>query len=169
MISYRGTVLYLLLAVSAFFLQLLSGLNSIVSIPLLVAGGLPVYLAARLNRIPGIIIYLLISTISAFVDISAALFFICVTGSAGLSLGIARSISGKLHIVPIPAVLLIFTMLAVLNYHFGVCIFSSIGQWTILKQAFALMPCLYIFCLLYLRLLMFSERLIFGNPRTFSY
>lgn len=169
MISYRGTVVYLLLAVSAFFLQLLSGLNSIASIPLLVAGGLPVYLAARLNRIPGIVIYLLISVISAFVDISSALFFICITGSAGLSLGMLRSISGKLFIVPMPAAILVFTMLAVLNYHFGVCIFSSIGQWTILKQAFALIPCLYIFCLLYLRLLMFAEKLIFENPRTYSY
>ncbi len=169
MLSNRGTFIYLLLAVLALLLQLLSGLEGIMSIPLLIAGGLPVYLAARLNLMPGILIYLLVSMLSAFMDISAALFFICITGSAGLALGIARNISGKLHIVPIPSVLLVFTMLAVLNHHFGVSIFSHIGQWSILKQVFALMPSLYIFCLLYLRLFILAERLIFGKLRPISY
>lgn len=169
MIFYKGKAFYLLLAVSALLLQLFSSLKGIMTVPLLIAVGLPVYLAARQNPIPGIIIYLLVSMVSAFMDISATLFFICITGSAGLSLGIARSISGKLLLVPIPAVLLVFTMLAILNYHFGVCIFDSISRWTILNQAFALMPCLYLFCLLDLRLFMLAERLILGNLRFISY
>jgi|GEM_PF-5041766 len=139
------------------------------SVPLLIAGGLPVYLAARLNLLTGILIYLLVSIISALMDIGAALYFICTAGIASLSLGIARSRSRKLRLVPIPSAILVFSMLAVLNYHFGIRILGDNNRWTILMQALVLIPFLYLSCYLYLSLLMLAEKLILGDRGHDSY
>jgi len=168
-IGKKKAAFCILLAASAAGFQALSGLGSSLSIPAAAAVGLPVYLAARLNFIPGILIYFSVLILSACMDISSALFFICTTGSVGLALGITRSLSGHTYLVPAPAAFLVFALLAAVNNLFGIRIFESTYRWTILRQAAALIPGLYIFCLIYFGFCMLAEKLILGSLELGSY
>lgn len=169
MIGKRKVAFCILLAASAAGLQALSGLESILPILAVVAVSLPVYLAARLNPISGIMIYFFVSILAARVDISSALFFICTSGSVGLTLGITRGMSGHTYLVPVPAALLVFALLAAVNNFFGICLFESTYRWTIFRQALALIPGLYVFCLICLRLYMLAEKLILGSLELDAY
>ncbi|HWR61741.1 MAG TPA: hypothetical protein VN580_09035 [Clostridia bacterium] len=169
MVGKRKAAFCILLAASAAGLQALSGLESSLPIPAVVAVGLPVYLAARLNLISGILIYFLVSILAARADISSALFFICTAGSVGLTLGITRGLSRHTYLVPVPAALLVFALLTTVNNFFGICLFESTYSWTILRQAIALIPGLYVFCLVCLRLYMLAEKLLLGSLELDAY
>lgn len=125
-----------------------------------VFGGLPVYIAVRRNRILGFVIYLSVSTFSAGMNIGEALFFICISGSIGLTLGIMMDSLRNLYAVPILSVLVVSAMLPSADYLLGIGIFSNIYRGTLIHQAFALIPLLYIFCLMHLKLFIIVEGFI---------
>ena len=123
-------------------------------------GGLPIYIAVRQNRALGFVIYFSISIFSACINISEALFFICISGSIGLTLGLMKNLFRHIYAVPILSVLAVFTILSAVHYLLGISIFSSVYRWTLIQQAFALIPLLYVFCLIHLKLFIFAEGFI---------
>lgn len=126
-----------------------------------ILGGFPVYIAARLNSTLGIIVYLSVSILSATINISEAIFFICTNGIIGLSLGIAKNHFKKIYLVPVPSTLLVIVMLFMVNYLLGISIFGYSAFKAPIPQAFTLFLPLYIYCFIYMKLAMSADNLIY--------
>jgi hypothetical protein len=122
--------------------------------------GFPIYLAARLSYIPGILVYLSAAALLAFLNPFEALFFICTNGIIGLSLGIIKDRFRSIYPVPALSALLDVAILFTVNYRFGISIFSPSAFSTPAGQAAALLFPMYLYCLIYLKLAMSLDKLI---------
>lgn len=151
---------YILLAVLAAVLPAVPAIWESTFAFAVVIGGLPIYIAVRQNRALGFVLYFSVSIFSACMDIGEALFFICISGSIGLTLGIMRDSLRNIYTVPILPVLVVSAMLSAVNYLLGISIFSSVYRWTLIQQCFALIPLLYVFCLVHLKLFILAESLL---------
>jgi hypothetical protein len=125
--------------------------------------GLPVYIATRFNCIYGTAVYLAAAAILLYLNTGEALFFICTNGFIGLSLGILKYHFKSNYIIPAFSALLVNIVLFIVNYFFKINIFSNFTYKTPVTQALALFPFLYIYCLVYLRLSMFANKLLRQN------
>lgn len=169
MINRRVVLLCILLAFLAVALQTIpSALGGVFAFAAF-SSGFPIYIAARLNCILGIVVFSAVSALLAFINISEALFFICVSGIVGLTLGITKGHFKSIYVLPIPADLIAFGMLSAVNHLFGIGIFDNSYHDAFLPQALALVPPLYIYCFIYLRLSMLAENLIRRSIELSSY
>ncbi|KUO72629.1 MAG: hypothetical protein APF77_07255 [Clostridia bacterium BRH_c25] len=159
----RVLFLCILLAFSAAALQAVPGILGNTFAFTVILGGLPVYIAARLSCTSGIAVFFTASALSAYMDISEALFFICTNGIIGLSLGLAKGRFKNIYTVPFPSALLVVVMLSAVNYLFGIRIFGNSALKSLIPQAITLLPPLYIYCFIYLKLSMFADNLLHRN------
>lgn len=122
--------------------------------------GIPVYMATRLNYALGILVYILTAALLAFYNSFEALFFICTNGIIGLSLGIIKDCFRSIYPVPALSALLNISILFIVNYRFGISIFSSFLINAPILQVLMLFLPMYIYFLLYLKLAMSLDRLL---------
>ncbi|HOM42764.1 MAG TPA: hypothetical protein PLG67_03170 [Bacillota bacterium] len=122
--------------------------------------GFPIYLAARLSYILGILVYLSAAALLAFYNPCEALFFICTNGIIGLSLGIIKDRFRSIYPIPALSAILDIAILLIVNYRFGISIFSPSAFSTPVSQAAALMLPMYLYCLIYLKLAMSVDKLL---------
>jgi hypothetical protein len=150
----------LILALSAALLQNISRIfgNALDFISIL--AGFPVYYAARLNWIPGVIVYITAAALSAALNIGEALFFICTNGLIGLSLGIIKGRFRNINFVPVPSAILVIAMLFTVNYLFGISIFGYSSFNAPILQALVLFLPIYIYCYIYMKLAISADNLL---------
>jgi hypothetical protein len=99
----------------------------------------------------------------AYFGIGEVLFFICTNGFIGLSLGILQYRFRSNYTIPAFSALIVSIMLFIVNYFFKISIFWDSTFKTPVIQAFALFSFLYIYCLIYLRLAIFANKLLRKN------
>lgn len=125
-----------------------------------ILGGFPVYTAARLSRISGIVVYLTAACLTSIMGIGEALFFICFNGIIGLSLGIMKGRFKSVYLQPVPSALIVILMLSALNSFFDISVFGYSSSINPFRQALMLFAPLYIYCLIYLKLAASSDNLL---------
>jgi hypothetical protein len=114
--------------------------------------GFPVYIAARLSYARGFAVYLSAAILLGLINTGEAFFFICTNGVIGLSLGIAMA--------PAISALLDTAILFIVNYLFGISIFSSPAFNAPILEALLIFPPMYLYCFLYLKLSMPLDSLL---------
>lgn len=169
MFNKRMVLFCIVLIVLAVTLQTVTGILGSAFAFVLIPSGLPVYIAARLNWILGIVIFSIASALSFYIDISNALFFICISGIIGLTLGITKNCFRHIFTIPIPSVLIVFIMLYSVNYFFGISVFGDSDIVTLFPKAFSLISILYLYCFMYLKLFMLAENLLHRSMDLNSY
>ncbi|HYF84202.1 MAG TPA: hypothetical protein VEB00_14375 [Clostridia bacterium] len=161
MLNKRKLVFCIMLAVLAAALQAVPRILGTAFAFAAILGGFPVYIAAGLNWALGIAVYLTAAYITSIINISEALFFVCTNGIIGLSLGILKNRFGSIYFAPAPSALIVISMLFAVNYLFEISIFGYSALKTPIVQAFTLFLPLYIYCLIYLKLAMFADTLLY--------
>jgi len=159
----RVTILCIILTFLAVMLQSASGIPGKFFAFIVFLSGLPIYTAARFNFIYGAAVYLAAAAILSYLNTGDALFFICTNGLIGLSLGILKYHFRSNYIIPAFSALIVNIMLFIVNYFFKINIISNLIFKTPFAQALALLPLLYIYCLVYLRLAMLANKLLRQN------
>ena len=160
MLNKRVLIFCIMLAVLAAALQAIPHILGAAFVFAAILGGFPVYIATRLNWVLGIAVYLTAAYISSIMNIGEALFFICTNGIIGLSLGITKDRFKRVYSAPVPSTLMVIVMLFAVNYLFGISIFGYSVLRAPIPQALTLFPPLYIYCLIYLRLVMYADTLL---------
>lgn len=122
--------------------------------------GLPIYSAVRLNWFCGLLAYLAAAYLPSLRNTGEALFFLCTNGIIGLSLGITRGFFKDIFIPPIPSTLIVITMLHAVNNLLEISIFGYMPAKAPLEQAFLLFFPIYVYCLIYLKLAVFTDNLL---------
>lgn len=163
MLNRRVLFLCVILAASAAILQSAPRILGDAFAFAVLLCGLPVYIAARLNCTLGIIVYLAAAAISAYANISEALFFTCTNGIIGLSLGINKRFFRNWYTAPVTSVILVIFMLSMVNCILGISIFNNTDFKTHIAQMLMIFPPLYIYCLVYLKLSIFADNLLHRN------
>ena len=134
-----------------------------------ILGGILVYIAARLNCIFGVAVHLAAIVLSASMNIGEAVFFACTNGIVGLSLGIIKRRFKSIYYARAFSALIVVVMLFAINYLLGIDIFGNTSLKPPMSQALKLFSPLYIYCLIYLKLAIFSENLLHRNINLSSY
>lgn len=159
MLNKRSLIFCIIFAVLAAALQTAPRILGDAFIFAVILGSFPVYIAAHLNWALGIAVYLTAAYILSVMNISEALFFICTNGIIGLSLGFMRGRLSSIYYAPAPSSLIVIAMLFAVNYIFGISIFSPSSLMSPIAQACTLFLPLYIYCLIYLRLAVYTDNL----------
>lgn len=163
MLSKRVIAFYIILAVLTAALQTSPRILGDAFAFAVILSGLPVYIAARFSCAVGISVYLAATVLSAYMNTGEALFFICINGIIGLSLGILKYRFKSTYAIPALSALIAILILFIINYSFGINIFGNSAFRTPIPQALALFPILYVYCLVYLKLAMFANNLVRRN------
>lgn len=125
-----------------------------------ILGGIPIYIAVRLNRILGAVSCLTTAYITSRIGLSELLFFMCSAGIVGLCLGMTKGYFSSFLIPPAVTALIVFLMLSCINYYLGIGIFGYSPLRTPLKQAMLMLPPLYLYSLIYFKLSVFADSLL---------
>lgn len=163
MLKRRMTAFYIILTVLTTALQAAPGILGDIFAFAVILSGIPIYIAARSNCIAGISVYLTSTILSACMNIVEITLFICINGIIGLSLGILRYRLKSTYSISSITALIIILALFIINYSFGINILENSSFKTPITQAPILFPILYAYCLVYLKLAMFTDNLIRRN------
>lgn len=160
MLNIRTLVFYLILAVSAVLLQIIPRtLGHVLDFTVILAG-FPIYSAARLSLLYGVVLYLAAASLSASMNMGEAVFFICTNGIIGLSLGIIKDRIRSISLVPVPSAMIVIVMLLIVNYLLGISIFGYSALKAPILQVLTLFLPIYIYCFIYLKLAMSVDNLL---------
>lgn len=160
MFNKRVLILCIALTLVAAILPALPYLFGTVFAFAVLLNGLPVYIAVRLSYPLGILVYFSTAALLAFHNFSEALFFICTNGIIGLSLGITIDRFRSIYPAPVFSALLDIAILFIVNYRFGISIFSPSAINSPILQVLMLFLPMYLYCFLYLKLAMSLDKLL---------
>lgn len=147
--SWRVIVSCMILTVLAAAIQAAPGI--------MVLGGIPIFIAVRLNLVCGAVSLLAAAYITSRIGLGELLYFMCSGGIIGFSLGILKDRFRNTYIPPIIAALIVFLLLDCIDYYLGINIFGHLPHRTPLQQALLLLPPLYVYSLVYFKLAIFAD------------
>ncbi len=120
------------------------------AVALTVFSALPIYIAARLNPVTGILSYLAAFFVILFLSSHEALFFLCTNGVVGLGLGSLRYYRRKKPVTVLLSSAALTISLSIMNYGIGIPVFGTAipGTWQL--QLFLLYLFSAIYSMIYL-------------------